>query len=77
MAEQTYNVISLDDGSITVDAPSSVFPEKGYFTMYDSSAVAKGMCLPNMRRKLARGTCRCKCRACVRGRTSCFYRCCR
>mmetsp|Transcript_29240 Transcript_29240/g.69436 ORF Transcript_29240/g.69436 Transcript_29240/m.69436 type:complete len:434 (+) Transcript_29240:144-1445(+) len=43
MAEQTYNVISLDDGSITVDAPSSVFPEKGYFTMYDSSAVAKGL----------------------------------
>eukprot|EP00287_Rhodomonas_sp_CCMP768_P008180 CAMPEP_0196738580 /NCGR_PEP_ID=MMETSP1091-20130531/15883_1 /TAXON_ID=302021 /ORGANISM="Rhodomonas sp., Strain CCMP768" /LENGTH=433 /DNA_ID=CAMNT_0042082551 /DNA_START=106 /DNA_END=1410 /DNA_ORIENTATION=+ len=43
MADQTYKVVLLDDGSITVDAPASLFPETGYFTMYDTSAIAKGM----------------------------------
>jgi len=42
MADPVYNVVQLDDGSITVDAPASAFPEKGYFTLYDKSAAAKG-----------------------------------
>mmetsp|Transcript_44366 Transcript_44366/g.90531 ORF Transcript_44366/g.90531 Transcript_44366/m.90531 type:complete len:436 (+) Transcript_44366:148-1455(+) len=44
MAEETtYKVKLLDDGSITVEAPQSLFPDTGYFTMYDSSAAAKGV----------------------------------
>jgi len=42
MAASVYNVVQLDDGSITVDAPESTFPEKGYFTLYDKAAAAKG-----------------------------------
>ena len=45
MADPVYNVVQLDDGSITVDAPASAFPEKGYFTLYDKSATAKGKSL--------------------------------
>ena len=44
MAEKIFKVVQLDDGSITVDAPPSEFPEKGYFTLYDKSASAKGEC---------------------------------
>lgn len=44
MAEKIFKVVQLDDGSITVDAPASEFPEKGYFTLYDKSASAKGEC---------------------------------
>jgi translation initiation factor 2 subunit 1 len=43
MSAPVYNVVQLDDGSITVDAPASAFPEKGYFTLYDKAAVAKGI----------------------------------
>eukprot|EP00802_Teleaulax_amphioxeia_P004534 Tamp_04538.p1 GENE.Tamp_04538~~Tamp_04538.p1 ORF type:complete len:493 (-),score=130.97 Tamp_04538:1777-3138(-) len=43
MAEKIFKVVQLDDGSITVDAPPSEFPEKGYFTLYDKSASAKGV----------------------------------
>ena len=49
MAEKLFKVVQLDDGSITVDAPASEFPEKGYFTFYDKSASARGECEP-MRR---------------------------
>ncbi len=44
MAEKIFKVVQLDDGSITVDAPASEFPESGYFTLYDKSASAKGEC---------------------------------
>jgi len=40
--ETTYKVVMLDDGSITVDAPSTVFPETGYFTLFDEAAYSKG-----------------------------------
>jgi len=44
MADPVYNVVQLDDGSITVDAPESAFPEKGYLTLYDKTGTAKGEC---------------------------------
>lgn len=40
-----FKVVQLDDGSITVDAPASAFPDSGYFTLYDKAASAKGACL--------------------------------
>mmetsp|Transcript_45259 Transcript_45259/g.66387 ORF Transcript_45259/g.66387 Transcript_45259/m.66387 type:complete len:454 (+) Transcript_45259:115-1476(+) len=43
MADPVYNVVQLDDGSITVDAPESAFPEKGYLTLYDKTGTAKGV----------------------------------
>jgi hypothetical protein len=44
MADPVFKVVQLDDGSITVEAPASAFPDKGYFTLYDKSASAKGEC---------------------------------
>jgi hypothetical protein len=51
MAEKLFKVVQLDDGSITVDAPASEFPEKGYFTFYDKSASARGECEPMRRQR--------------------------
>ena len=51
MAEKLFKVVQLDDGSITVDAPASEFPEKGYFTFYDKSASARGECEPMRRHR--------------------------
>jgi len=51
MAEKLFKVVQLDDGSITVDAPASEFPEKGYFTLYDKSASARGECEPMRRQR--------------------------
>ena len=45
MAAPVFKVVQLDDGSITVDAPASAFPDSGYFTLYDKAASAKGACL--------------------------------
>lgn len=36
-------VCALDDGSITVDCPADMFPDKGYFTLYDAGATLKGI----------------------------------
>lgn len=43
MAAPVFKVVQLDDGSITVDAPASAFPDSGYFTLYDKAASAKGL----------------------------------
>lgn len=45
MAEEIrYKVKLLEEGQITVDAPISVFTadKKGYFTLFDNGASAKG-----------------------------------
>ncbi len=45
MAEEVrYKVKLLEEGQITVDAPISVFSadKKGYFTLFDNGAAAKG-----------------------------------
>jgi len=43
MAGKVHKVVALDEGYLVVNAPLSEFPEKGYFTMYDQSAVPKGL----------------------------------
>lgn len=42
MAGKQYKVKVIDDGYLIVDAPLSEFREKGYFTMYDQTALLKG-----------------------------------
>ena len=42
MAGKQYKVMAIDEGYLVVDAPLSEFKEKGFFTMYDQTALPKG-----------------------------------
>ena len=46
MAGKQYKVVAIDDGYLVVDAPLSEFKDKGFFTMYDQTAMPKGTADP-------------------------------